>query len=129
MARITFKSNTIDIGTIQPNSLNNAIDFYYEGESSSIVAIRPLCGCTGQGVIFNDKIQFLFNEEAVKQYSKENLKSEYPNKEYPFTKSIEVYLNDGKDLFIRNRDGIKKYNPEKEMITLTFKGIVDLTNA
>ena len=126
MGRITFETNLVDIGFIEPNSLNNVIDFNYAGNSKDITAIRPLCGCTGQGVIFNDRLQFLFNEEATRNLSKEDIKNNYPSNIYDFHKSIEVYFNDDKDLFITNPNGIRVYNPEKDMTTISFTGKVDL---
>lgn len=119
---INFKDKVIDIGDIKMRSTDNIVEFTFEGDGRNIEFVRKLCGCTADEAILGHVLQLRYNETITRDVTKEELKSQYPEKYILFDKSVEVYYKDGKDLYVINEVGNKSFNSKKAHDTLTFKG-------
>ncbi len=104
--------------------------FEYEGDSSEIVQVQPNCGCTAQcskeKVIDGRKyISCIYTDKDAVKIDKAHFHSHFPSGLMAFSKTITVFLQDNKDLYVI--DGMdKKYNPAKTNLSLTFSGSVEV---
>lgn len=124
MGKVTFIEELVDIGYVEMGSTDNIVEFVFEGDPRDIEKIRPLCGCTADDLILGNRIQLRYREEITKGKSIEDLKNMY-GEEAEFSKYLEIYMKDGKDLFII-KEGVKDYNPEKEFVSIGFKGKIKI---
>lgn len=121
---IEFKENPLDIGEIEKNS-TTLVTFEFTGDPEDIVHMSPGCGCTAQCTVVGNTIQAWFTEDAFKTLDPKIAKTHYPSGYFTFIKNIDVYLKDNEDLIVIN--GVEKdYNPNKQKITLNFKGKIKL---
>lgn len=112
-----------------PGSSNNHAEWEFDGKAQDIVMYKPECTCTADISIIGNKITAKFKEDMVgADLSKINKNSkEYQDGKIKFSKSIIVYLNDGKDLYIVSGTS-KLFNPDKERRILTLSGEVDFND-
>jgi len=115
---------------VVPGSKDNYVFWEFMGKPSDIVHVKPGCTCTATfsitGTSEGGKIEAKFTESIVKaDMSGVNKNSkEFLNGIQPFSKYLDVYLNDGKPLMVSK--GMKKdYNPDKAKIRIYIKGEVD----
>jgi len=85
------------------------IHWDFEGDISDMVHIRKLCGCTSDVSIDvkNKRVKALYTQQNTTSFGKT-------------TKSLYVYYNDGKPLFITNEEGVEVYNPDKKYVELNI---------
>lgn len=116
-------NNPLTIG-----STNNKVEWTFEGKDEDIVHIHPGCGsCTTNCKAEGNKITADYADHDSKKVKEADIERLYPDKRYPFSKSIRVYLKDDKPLHIIDENGNKKLNSEKSSVLLTFAGFVDIS--
>ena len=126
-----FKSvNYIVSESISPGDKGIKVEWLFEEltreqiykESKDKYAVRPGCGCTANVEVLEDRIVATYTDSTKKDSV---LKS--PNREMSIRKTISVFLDDGKDLIVKNERGVDALNvKDKENITLTFTVIVQV---
>ncbi len=116
---VNFIQQTVDLGTILPNS-KTVVVFPFDGDKQMLVDVIPSCGCTANCKILDGYIEAEFTEsdDNVRKNVKD-LETKFPSGLWPIHKTLTVYYDDGKDLKITNENGLV-FNPEKKRETLTF---------
>lgn len=121
-----FKSDTVDMGTIKPNSVTE-VKWEIVGDPNHIIHWQANCGCTAN--IKKEGNQFIaeFTEEDFQNLTADQLSNWYPEGSIPVTKGITVYLYDGKNLFVRdpNNPAATIIDPNKPTLFLNFIGNID----
>lgn len=112
---------------IEPGSKGNIVHWKFEGDPDKIVHLQPGCGCTADCKVDGNQIIATYNEsDAVKLVNNDKVHKQYPDGLYPFSKSVTVFLDDGKPLKVINNNGISVFNQDKEQVILNFAGHVAL---
>lgn len=125
MGNVKFHVDKLQIGEIKPNSKDNIIEFTFSGLMSDITHTHKSCSCVGDVLRLKDRLQIRYDETKAKDIKLGDL-AKLPQGKFAFSESVDVYMNDGKDLMIFDEaTGRKKYNPDKEKVTLFFMGYVD----
>lgn len=73
-------------------------------------AIKPGCGCTADIEVLSDRILAKYNDSTVLAGKTKDTVG----------KTLQVFLNDGKPLFVKNEKGVKIWNPSKTNALLSF---------
>jgi len=114
-----------DLGQLEPGFTKQRVSWKYIGNGVDIVYTKPGCSCTAE-------IEYIGNEIIAKIEDQDvttaghNLTIEDRKKGYKnFTKNLYVYLDDGKDLYIKQGTS-KVLNVDKLYISIQIKYSINL---
>ena len=96
MSSVKFLKTSHDLGTIKAGSTDHQVRYPFEGDSSQIEEIRPLCGCTAN-VLVN-------GNELFANYTNYDKPDSITTDGVDINRKIMVFFTDGKPL--------KKLNPK-----------------
>lgn len=123
------KDTVVNFGTInEGEQIEISWDLLVPG--TNIVHISPDCGCTANVRIDKDnaKIHATFTEEDARELTAEQKAAWYPSGRFPVSKTITLYMNDGKDLTVLDNNNNVQLNPEKKTEKIGFAGYCTFKN-
>lgn len=125
--QIVFTVPNVYLGKILPGT-KHSIQFEFEGPANLIEDMVPSCGCTANLAITSNKITGTYHDNTALDYNTiQRLPKVGEDRVHEISKSIAIYLADGKPLKVQNERGLMVYNPEKTKIWLYLHGTVRFT--
>jgi hypothetical protein len=127
-----FLAKIIDIGTLKPGEKKTLFfpanqEYLQKIGGASLEEIvehaAPSCSCTADVKIYADRIEAAFTENTVisTDADRENLLKYHPTGLMPVSKSITLFLKDGKALTHVTEDNKPSWNTTKLNTSISFK--------